>query len=115
MRSRVDGASIRKDFSATIQEKGGDSRTQAHATERMTRELFGCSTDELYQETQGRRGDRTTLPQDAQSAYIVGEVASTHQLKETDIEGNPQQKHQQIVDTVGETSRRVKGIFPWNW
>ncbi|OLP16612.1 hypothetical protein BST81_20670 [Leptolyngbya sp. 'hensonii'] len=115
VRSRVDGATVRKDFTRTIQDKGGDSRTQAHATERMTRRLFGCGTDELYEETEGRRGDRTTLPQDAQSAYIVGETAATHRLKATDIDGNKRERHQQIIDTVEDASEQVKGIFPWNW
>lgn len=115
VRSRVDGTILRKDFSRAIQDKGGDSRTQAHATERMNRSLFGCGTDELYQETKGRHGDRTTLPQDAQSAYIVGETAATHRLKATSIEGNQRQKHQLIVETVTNTSERVKSVFPWNW
>ncbi|NEQ34200.1 MAG: hypothetical protein F6K04_24970 [Leptolyngbya sp. SIO4C5] len=81
----------------------------------MTRSLFGCGTNELYQETKGRRGDRTTLPQDAQSAYIVGETAATHRLKATEIQGSKRQKHEQIVDTVADSTEQVKGIFPWNW
>jgi len=81
----------------------------------MTRSLFGCAIDELYATTNGRRGDRTTLPQDAQSAYIVGETAATHRLKGADIQGNKRRKHQQIIDTVEDSSNEVKGIFPWNW
>lgn len=115
MRGRVDGKTVRKDFTQTVQDKGGDKKTQAHATEKMTRSLFGCSTEELYKETGGREGDRTTLPQDAQTAYIVGETAATHRLKATPIEGNRSQKHVQIVDTVEDASKDVKGIFPWNW
>lgn len=115
VRGRVDGSTIRKDFTQTIKDKGGTERTQAKATERMTRELFDCNTKEIYEQTGGRRGDRTSLPQDAQTAYMVGETAATHRLKATLIEGNQQQKEDQIIDTVAEASKEVKGIFPWNW
>lgn len=115
LRGRVDGASIRKEFTKTIRDKGGDKDTHAESTETMTRSLFGCGTDELYKGTGGRKGDRTTLPHDAQAAYMVGETAASHQLKATPIAGNKQQKHQQIVDTVEDASNRTKGIFPWNW
>jgi alanyl-tRNA synthetase len=80
----------------------------------MTQEIFGCMPDELYAETGGKKGDRSTLPQDAQTAYMVGEVAATHRLKETEIDGNQSQRNAQIVDTVQSSSREVKGLFPWN-
>lgn len=115
IRERVDGAIVRKEFSKTIKEKGGDDETQAYSTETMTRQIFGCSTEELYKETNARPGRRQTLPQDAQSAYMVGEIAATHKLKATEIGGNRSQQHEQIVDTVEQASREVKGIFPWNW
>lgn len=115
LRERVDGAIVRKEFSKTVDEKGGTDETQAYATEAMTREIFGCSTEDLYKETKARPGRRQTLPQDAQTAYIVGEVAATHKLKGTEIGGNQSQKHERIVDTVEQSAREVKGIFPWNW
>lgn len=115
VRSRVDGATVRKDFTQTIQNKGGDGEAQAQSTEKMTRTIFGCGTKQLYEETQSKKGDRSTLPQDAQTAYIVGETAATHDLKATDIDGNQQQRNQQIVDTVEDSSKKVKGLFPWNW
>ncbi|HEY9658127.1 MAG TPA: hypothetical protein V6C65_06720, partial [Allocoleopsis sp.] len=73
---------VRKNFSRTVDEKGGTDQTQADATETMTRNLFGCSTKELYQGTGGRKGRRETLPHDAQTAYIVGEVVATHDLSD---------------------------------
>lgn len=115
VRGRVDGATVRKDFTKTIQDKGGSNKAQERSTAEMTKELFGCRPEDLYRETAGRQGDRTTLPQDVQSAYIVGEVAATHELRRTDIQGNQQQRDQQIVDTVKESSKQVKGLFPWNW
>jgi hypothetical protein len=115
LRGRVDGGTVRREFTKTISDKGGSKDTHADATETMTRSLFGCGTDDLYQGTGGRKGDRTTLPQDAQTAYIVGETAATHELKATPIAGNKQQKHQQIVDTVENATNKTRGIFPWNW
>lgn len=115
VRGRVDGVTVRKDFTQTIKAKGGSNRAYGRATARMTEELFGCTTDELYEHTGARAGDRSTLPQDAQTAYVVGEVAATHRLKNTEIAGNQQQRDEQVVDTVQESSREVKGLFPWNW
>lgn len=98
-----------------MQNKGGDGRTQADATVKMTQKVFGCNPDELYQETGARQGDRSSLPVDAQTAYIVAETAATHDLKAKDIQGTKQKRHQQIVETVEESSDKVKGLFPWNW
>ena len=98
-----------------MQNKGGDGRTQADATVKMTQKVFGCNPDELYRETGSRQGDRSSLPVDAQTAYIVAETAATYDLKAKDIQGTKSERHQQIVETVGESSDKVKGIFPWNW
>jgi hypothetical protein len=113
VRGRVDGATVRNDFTSTIVDKGGDGQTIARSTNRMTEILFGCKPKELYEGTGGRSGDRSTLPQDAQTAYIVGEVAATHKLKGADIKGNQQQCNEQIVETVEEASEQVQSIFPW--
>ncbi len=98
-----------------MQNKGGDGRTQADSTVRMTQKVFGCNPEELYQETGSRQGDRSSLPVDAQTAYIVAETAATHDLKAKEIKGTRQERHQQIVETVEESSDKVKGLFPWNW
>lgn len=115
VRGRVDGATVRKDFESTIVEKGGNGEAIAKSTDKMTRNIFGCGVNDLYKETGGKKGDRRTLPQDAQSAYIVGETAANHKLKATETGGNQQQKNQQIIDTVDESSKEVRGLFPWNW
>jgi hypothetical protein len=115
VRSRVDGATVRQDFTQTIKAKGGNGDAQAASTEKMTEVIFGCGTKELYEGTKSRKGDRSTLPQDAQTAYIVGETVSTHDLKATEIKGNQQQRNEQIEATVEESSHKVKGFFPWNW
>jgi hypothetical protein len=112
-RERVDGATVRNDFTRTIQDKGGDEKAQRDSTEAMTRELFDCNTKELYQGTGSKRGDRSTLPKEAQKAYIVGETVATHDLKAKDIKGSQPQKNSQIVDSVRSSSQKVRGLFPW--
>jgi hypothetical protein len=86
-RERVDGATVRNDFTKTIQDKGGDEKAQRDSTEAMTRALFDCNTQELYQGTGARKGDRSTLPKEAQKAYIVGETVATHDLKPKTLKG----------------------------
>ncbi len=112
-RERVDGATVRNDFTKAIQDKGGDEKAQRDSTEAMTRELFDCNTKELYQGTGAKKGDRSTLPKEAQKAYIVGETVATHDLKAKDIKGSQQQKNLKIVDSVRDSSQKARGLFPW--
>ena len=79
----------------------------------MTRSLFDCNTKELYQGTGAKKGDRSTLPNEAQKAYIVGETVATHDLKAKDIQGSQQQKNLKIVDSVRDSSQKARGLFPW--
>lgn len=79
----------------------------------MTRELFDCEVKDLYEQTGGKKGDRSTLPRDAQTAYGVSETIARHDLNQTDISGNQQQRDTQIVDTVTDSSKRVRKLFPW--
>lgn len=60
-------------------------------------------------------GDRSTLPQDVQTAYIVGETVASHDLKAAEVQGNQRQRNEQIEASVEESSEKVKGLFPWNW
>lgn len=114
IRGRVDGAVIRKDFTRAIQESGGDDQAHANSTAGMTRELFDCEVKDLYRETGGKRGDRTTLPAEAQKAYMVGETVATHDLKQAGkFDGNQQQVNRQIEDTVVDSSRKARKLFPW--
>jgi len=80
----------------------------------MTEELFGCQPEELYDGTGSKRGDRSTLSKEAQKAYIVGETVATHNLRSTTIKGSTQDdKNAEIADTVRQSSRKTKGLFPW--
>lgn len=111
---RVDGATVRNDFTKEIKNKGGDEKAHRNSTVAMTEELFGCQPNELYDSTGGRRGDRSTLPKEAQKAYIVGETIATHDLRATEIKGNSQaEKNFEITETVRESSKKTRGLFPW--
>lgn len=115
---RVDGATVKKDFDKAIKDCGGSKQAHANAVEAETRELFGCGTKELYEGTGGKRGDRSSLPADAQKAYIVTETVATNRLNRDrnsiDV-GSQSYVDEKIVDTVRDTAKETKGFFPWNW
>ena len=97
-----------------MQEAGGSRAVYRKGTERMTRELFDCGTGELYESTGGKKGDRSSLPHEAQKAYIVGETAATHDLKVMGrTAGNTSERDAQIVESVGRSSRKARKLFPW--
>ncbi len=85
---RVDGAIVNKDFNKAIKDSGGSNTAYGRAVQAETQELFDCDVDQLYKETGGRKGDRSTLPKEAQKAYIVNETLSTHRLNNTQYEGD---------------------------
>jgi len=55
------------------------------------------------------------LPQDVQTAYIVGETVASYDLKASEVQGNHRQRHERIEASVEESSEKVKRLFPWNW
>ena len=113
---RVDSATVNKDFTQAIQQAGGSSRAYPRAVRAETERLFDCTVDELYEETGGRKGDRSTLPKEAQKAYMVSETLASHRLKRN-LEGNNQgvqrQRDAQIVETVKDTATNVRKWLPW--
>lgn len=112
-RQRVSGVTVRKNFTKTIQDKGGDSRCQARSTEALNQEVLGCSTRELYKQTGAKRNRRETLPERAQEALLAGEVVATHDLKQQSINGNQDERNRQIEGSVRGSGKRVRGLFPW--
>jgi len=85
------------------------------AVETETQELFDCDTEELYRQTGGRKGDRSSLPKEAQKAYIVSEVRSTHELEMSEFYDcdNPNQVDAKIVETVRASARETRKWLPW--
>ena len=99
-----------------MKDAGGSSRAYPRAIRAETQELFDCGVDELYEATGGKKGDRSTLPKEAQKAYMVSETISTHRLN-FDVQGNnhgsQRQKDERVVKTVQETATHVRKWLPW--
>lgn len=112
-RKRVDGATVNRKFNRTIKEKGGTGEVYAQSAEALTEEMMGCGTTELYEQTEAKSGDRSTLPERAQEALMTGEIVASHDLKDKDISGTRSQKNEQIVDSVRDSGRKVRKWFPW--
>ena len=112
-RQRVDGAIVRKLYTQTIKAKGGNNRTYPNATEELTHEVMGCSTQDLYQQTGAKLHKRETLPVSAQSAIIAAEVLANYELKGQDITGDEYDRHQQIIEAARQTGKRCRKSFPW--
>ena len=112
---RVDRAEVLQDFQDEIQKNGGSKRAYPLAIDAETRELFGCTTQELYQGVGGKLNNRDTLPRSAQKAYMHNEIDCTQQLKQR---GRPQgsqgQRDRTIVHTVRERSKQNKRLWEWN-
>lgn len=113
---RVDAATVHQDFTKAIKDSGGSSKAYPRAIQAETQELFDCDVDELYLQTDGKKGDRSTLPKEAQKAYMVNETISAHRLdsevKEHNL-GTQQQKDDRIVETVRDSAENVRRWMPW--
>lgn len=113
-RERVDGAVVNRDFREAIYRKGGDEQCQVDSSVAMSQELFDVNPRQLYQQTGGKPYDRSTLPKEAQKALIVGETVATHELNAKIIDGVSQpQVNVEITDTVRDSAKKVRKLFPW--
>lgn len=114
-RQRVDGATVNKDFRDAIHRSGGSQKAYPKAVNAETRELFDCTVEDLYQATGGKKGDRSSLPKEAQKAYIASEIRATHELELSEFYDceNPSQVDTKIVETVKVTARETRKWLPW--
>lgn len=115
-RERVDGACTNKDFSRAIKDAGGSDRAYARAVRAETQELFDCGVDELYEGTGGKKGDRSSLPRDAQKAYMVSETLSTYRIRGEHMDsdqGSQSKRDAEIVESVRDTAEHVRKWLPW--
>ena len=116
-RKRVDGATVYKQFSKAVKDSGGSEMAYPRAVTAETQALFDCDVRKLYQATGGKPGDRSTLPIEAQEAYIVNEALSTHELnasQESDASQNQRERDERIVETVKATAQEVRSRWlPW--
>jgi hypothetical protein len=114
---RVDGAIVHKDFQKAIKDSGGSKDAYPQAVKAETRELFDCGVDELYEQTGGKKGNRSTLPKEAQKAYIASEIRATYELNDldrSDCHHSDSDEHdRQIVATVREAAQETRKWLPW--
>lgn len=114
-RRRVDGAIVNRDFREAIHRSGGSQNAYPDAVIAETEELFGCSVRKLYEATGGKKGNRATLPEAAQKAYMASEIRATHELDQSEFYDceNPQQVDQKIVSTTRAAARETRKWLPW--
>ncbi|NEQ29358.1 MAG: hypothetical protein F6K28_62645 [Microcoleus sp. SIO2G3] len=105
---RVDGATVQKALQAEVKQRRGNAKTHAQLNAIVTRNLLECSVDELYEQTGGVKNDRSSLPQEAQEALMVGDLAARHEIVTQDAQG-----HQQILKAGDAGSKKARRILPW--
>lgn len=110
---RVDGATVYKDFQQSMIDKQVSPEGRRKTVAAETQELFDCTIDELYKGTGGKKGDRSSLPKEAQKAYMVNETIATHRIQESEFSGNQKQRDDQATETVRETAKQTRKWFPW--
>jgi len=112
-RRRVDGATVRKRYVKTIQDKGGSGQTYARATEALTQSVMGVGTRELYRQTGAKLKQRDTLPVVAQEALMSAEVLANHDLKQKEVEGDEDERDRQIVESAQKSGQNWRKLLPW--
>ena len=115
-RKRVDGVTIFRRFTDSIKANGGDGECYKQAVVTETAELFDCTVRQLYEETEGKRFNRDTLPHEVQQAYMANETFAAHELErmEGSIGGESQQEvNERINAVVKEESKKTRKRLPW--
>lgn len=110
-RKRVDGALVNRRFNGSIKENGGAGEVYEQAAVTQTKELFGCTVNNLYRETGGKKGRRDTLPQPAQEAYMVNESLAANELDRQigTLGGESQDEvNSRILASVEQTSKQTR-------
>jgi hypothetical protein len=112
---RVDGAIVNKDFQKSVKDASGSDKTYPEVIRVETEELFDCTVEELYAGTNSRKGNRASLPKEAQTAYIANEIRATHELNaaSSSYSHDPDERHGQTVEQVKETSKQTRKWLPW--
>lgn len=110
---RLDSAIVNRDFNQVIEQKGGSDRAYPKAANAMTQELFDMNARDLYEATDGKLNDRSTLPKSAQKAFTATEIRAGYELEAKDIQGSQRQKDQQIVESVRQSSKANRKWLPW--
>lgn len=112
---RVDGAIVNKDFQKSVKNASGSDKTYPEVIRVETEELFDCTVEELYASTNSRKGNRSSLPKEAQTAYIANEIRATYELDAASdsYSHDPDERHGQTVEQVKATSKQTRKWLPW--
>lgn len=115
-RQRVDNAVVYRQFSDAIADAGGSEFAYSRAVEAETEQLFDCKTRDLYKATGGKRGDRSTLPIEAQAAYQATEIKAWWRLRQGgdahDLRTQTE-KDQRIIETTRQAAKETRSDAPW--
>lgn len=115
-RKRVDGATVYQDFTKSIKDAGGSNKAIPRAVIAETRELFDCTVDQLYKTTGAKQGDRSSLPKEAQKAYMVNEAIAKHEIDrsiDSDYSNTQDERDSRIIETVRSVSQNTRKWLPW--
>lgn len=115
-RLRADGASVNRRFNRAIKDNGGSGEVYQDAAVAETEELFGCSVNDLYQTTGGKRGRRDTLPEIVQHTYMHNEISCSRDLERQvgSIGGESQEEvNGKIVGRIRSKSRQNRDELEW--
>lgn len=113
-RRRVDGAMVNRDFRDAIHRNGGSQQVYPKAVIAETEELFDCTVNQLYRATGGKKGDRSTLPEAAQKAYMASEIRATHELQDATMDCETQAAVDgRIVGVTRNAAKETRRWLPW--
>jgi hypothetical protein len=78
----------------------------------MYQVAFGKSTKELYQEHEGKQGDRDTLPRNVQEETMVHEIINKRRVQQHEVQSSEQRQiNNELSDVVEDQTRETKGFF----
>jgi hypothetical protein len=101
-------------FTKTIAEKGGNRSCQAMATEALTKEVMGCTSQELYEQTGGKVNQRETLPERDREALMTGEIVATYGSQISMDSGTIATSNKWRNCRFGSRfGKKVRKLFPW--
>lgn len=114
-KERIDGIKARKDLASAVKNKGGDGECQARVVDIQTEQMFGCDLDTLYEGTGGKKGDRSTLPAEAQKAYQASDSVTAHAINNMPTQkGTQEAKNSKILKKTEQVNKKLSGFFPWH-
>lgn len=118
------GITVKNEWTTAVDRAGGTSNTYPAASVALHKEILGHSRTEVDRallEAHGGPGDHQDalplmgqhLPEPAQRAMMAGHVISAFDLNATEFQGTPEERHEQVIESVKESGRTVRRSLPW--